>query len=48
MAIAASNRRSGKGSASAAARIALAAPGGRWSIITWDGSTAVTSRSPGS
>ena len=39
---------SAKGSASALACTAGAAPGGRWAIITADGSTAVTSRSGGS
>ena len=47
-AIAASKLASAKGSASALACTAGAAPGGRWAIITADGSTAVTSRSGGS
>ena len=48
IAIAASKLASAKGSASALACTAGAAPGGRWAIITADGSTAVTSRSGGS
>ena len=47
-AIAASNESSSKGRASALARTAGAAPGGRRAIISAEGSTAVTSRPAGS
>ena len=47
-AIAASKLSSSNGSASALACTTVAPSGGRWAIITADGSTAVTSRSGGS
>ena len=47
-AIAASKASSAKGSASALARTAGAAPAGRWAIISAEGSTAVTSLPAGS
>jgi hypothetical protein len=48
VAIAASKASSSKGRSSALAWTAGTAPGGRWEIISGDGSTAVTSRSAGS
>jgi hypothetical protein len=48
IAIAASTLPSSRGSASAEAWTAGALPGGRWAIITAEGSTATTSRSAGS
>ncbi len=46
--MAASQQSFSSGSSSARPRTTRAAPGGRWAIITSDGSTAITSRSRGS